>query len=159
MRDRTINQLTELADGSVATGDMLPVYDVSASGTRYALVSSLARAIATAFRSITDAVFAWGTTVTTGAASGDVVLKNTAAIRGVNAGGDTALTMIRVDANNVVQLGQPASGVYTAVGAKAAADLPAGGSNNSGVLLVDTANGRLIYYVGANRYYLTGTSF
>lgn len=159
MRDRTIAQLTELADGDVATTDKLPVWDASASGTRYALVSSLARAIATAFRGIADAVLAWGTSVTTGAASGDVVLKNTAALRGVNVGGDAALRMIQVDANNIVMLGQASSGVYASVGSQAAASLPAGASQNNGVLVVDSTNNRLIFYSGTSRFYVTGTSF
>lgn len=160
----TISGLDALADGSAAAGDLVEVVDVSdtslsASGTNKKLaLSALFTYVRTALQSV-SAALGIGTSVTTGASAGEVVLPNAKALRGVNAGGDTALAMIRVDANNIVQLGQPTSGVYTSVGTRAAVDLPVGASNNSGVLLVDTTNNRLIYYSGTSRFYIGGTSF
>lgn len=153
MRDRTINQLTELADGSVAGADMVPVYDASASGTRYALLSSLFTYVRTALQSV-SAALGVGTSVTTSATAGEVVLPNTKALRGVTAAGTDTAALISLTANNVVQVGDGTIVVLVCYGAAQAAN-----AIRNGGLMVDSANNRLVYYSGGNRYHLTGTSF
>ena len=98
-----------------------------------------------------------GTTVTSGTGAGDIVIANTKAVRGVI--GASAYSLVQVDANSVVQIGEAPSGVHAGIGVRAAAALPGGAAAYNGVIAVDSTNNRFVYYSGGNRYYLTGTAF
>lgn len=104
----------------------------------------------------------FGTGVTNGASDGDIIIAVQKAIRSANASGTNTQAMIALDSFNQVQLGaNDGSTVASLVklGGFAAASIPAAASARSGSIGFDTTNGRIIYYIGTNRYYLTGTAF
>lgn len=99
-----------------------------------------------------------GTTVSTSMTAGDIAHPNTKGPKGVNAAGTDTISLVRLNAQDQIELG----GVdrLVRVGHIAAASLPAASANHNGAIAVDADNDRLVYYSGGARYYLaTGTSF
>jgi hypothetical protein len=99
----------------------------------------------------------WGTTASTGASGGDIVIANANYIRGVFSG--TAYKMVGIDANSVLQLGDGSSGIYPAI---ARAVAPATNVNLKGILIMDTVTaGQITYFDGVTgaRYKVIGTAF
>jgi hypothetical protein len=162
---------TQFQVGGVAGGSIAPSNAVLADGstdltiytpTGYAL--KIATGGAQRGYITSSGVFAWGTTVTTGASAGDVVLANAKAIRGVNAGGTNTLALIAFDAGGAIQLAGSTSVADTGtqnmrIPYFTNGNMSAGNSANAGFVAIDSTNGRLCYWSGANRYYLAGTSF
>lgn len=103
-----------------------------------------------------------GTTVTTGAAAGDVVLANAKALRSVDAAGTGTNPLISAAAahDSLVILGSRGL-PNVVIGYKSATSLPPAGAGATwdGTVVIDTTNNRLVYYVNGSRFYLTGTSF
>lgn len=105
-----------------------------------------------------DGVIAFGTSVVTSAAAGEVVLANAKALRSVNGAGTDTLALIYLDSNSLVQAGR--SGVGLSIPVVANASLQAAGSAAlNGLLVIDSTNDRLCFYSGAGRRYVTGTPF
>lgn len=101
-----------------------------------------------------------GTTVTSGASAGDVVLANGASLRGVSGSGSTALGMLRIDTNNIVQIGQPLAPPAMPMNTSTTF----GGTNSAqkGMFFMATdLAGAVVFYDGATgaRYKLVGTAF
>ena len=111
-------------------------------------------------RMTSGGIFAWGTSVITSAAAGDAVIANAKMLRGVNAAASGTIPLIRVDANDIIQVGDAAGGGNMAsIGVKTNANLLAAAASANGVVGIDSTNNRFVYYSGGNRYYLLGTSF
>jgi hypothetical protein len=60
-------------------------------------------------------VFAWGTTVTTGANAGDMVMDNAGALRALNGARTLACKLVSIDSGNIVHLGDSGNGVPAAI--------------------------------------------
>jgi predicted RecA/RadA family phage recombinase len=69
-------------------------------GTNIAADLRFFTAAAERIRLTADGIFALGTTVTTGAAAGEVVLANGKSLRGINVAGSTTLSLIQADAGD-----------------------------------------------------------
>lgn len=81
-----------------------------------------------------------------------------------NEADDDYLYLFLRDANDVIHLGESAATDNTGVGwvaitAKPSTQLPSANANHSGIIGINTTSNRFIFYIGANRYYVTGTSF
>jgi hypothetical protein len=103
-------------------------------------------------------IFAWGTTVTTGASAGDIVLANGSFLRGVVSGVVTS-PIISIDANGFPQMGTTTMAGPGKLSRDTFLNLPSSGATRDGIAGMDSSNNRFVYYVNGNRYYLTGTSF
>lgn len=125
---------------------MLATYGFIVGSTRIMVFGSLGQVLV-------------GTTVTTGAAAGEVVLANAKALRGVNAAGADTYPLIVLNASNFVQVGTTTHTNPIKISYDTNANLLAGGANANGVLGVDSTNNRLCYWSGGARYYLLGTAF
>lgn len=93
---------------------------------------------------------------------GELGIANNKIIRGTNAAGTDNLPLITIDANNLVQAGSNAAsgnGAFS-IPKNTNANLPAAGATRNGIIVIDTTNSRLCYYVGGLRYFIPiGTSF
>lgn len=107
---------------------------------------------------IDTGVFVWGATFKGTTPVGGIVTRNGVGLYGVNVAGTATYNIGRIDSNNVVQLGDSASGIFASVGFKGATLFPAGSVANNGIVCADDA-GRLVYYSNGSRYRLTGTAF
>lgn len=106
---------------------------------------------------VSNGVLLVGTTVTDGAASGDVVMASTQSLRSVNAAGTSSVSIITLDSNDDVSVG--GFGRLVGVGYFGNASFPAGGASRNGKVAIDSTNNRLVFYSGGSRYYVTGTAF
>src|SRR5438128_8199529 len=102
-------------------------------------------------------ILAVSTTQVTSATAGDIVIPLAQTLRAVSVGGAGTQTLIGLDTNGVIQLGDTTTGVavsrLTAIAASAAL---------KGVIYADTAvAGQLVFFDGVTgaRYKLTGTAF
>jgi hypothetical protein len=104
-------------------------------------------------------VFAWGTTVQTGASAGDVVLANTHGVRGVSAAGTTTFALVSIDGNSIPQIGDSAAGAFPAI--PRMAPVAANAAYKGGILVDSGVAGQFVFYDGVTgaRYKLTGTAF
>lgn len=115
---------------------------------------------------MTGGVFGWGTTVTTSAGQGDIVLALDAKLRSVDNAGTNTYELVRGhrdvgSSSNLLVLGGGglAPAAFAMIAAVSSVSLPAWNTNLSGLVVVDITNNRLCYYTQTNRYYLTGTAF
>lgn len=107
-------------------------------------------------------LIARGAGTTTGAAAGDFVFANNVGVRGCNSLNTTTYSIMKFNASALVQLGADAGSGgagHVQIPYVTAANLPAAAASLNGVIAIDSTNNRLIYYSGAARYYLAGTSF
>lgn len=96
------------------------------------------------------------------AVAGDLVLENQKDVRASNTLTTAAVSLIRLDANDLVVLGNDAvnSGRgHVAIPWVAAANLPAAGAAKDGIIVIDKTNHRLCFYETGARYYVAGTAF
>jgi hypothetical protein len=115
------------------------------------------------FASVETGTLLVGTTISAGAAAGDVVLANGRDLRSVNGGDTGTQQLIGLDSNNIMRLAGAASasntGGYVRIGHFTAVSLSVGISTLNGAIVLDDTNNRLVYYLNGNRYHLTGTAF
>lgn len=118
----------------------------------------------TAFAIDVNSVLYFGQPATvTGATAGEPVLANNKHLRGPNAAATATFRLIGIDNNNIVQLGKDASAGgdgHVAIPLVPNASIPTAGGSKNGIIMIDTDNSRLVYFVNGNRYYLPiGTAF
>ena len=89
--------------------------------------------------------------------AGDFILANNRSVRGVNAAGTSTIVIGKIDTSGYPQLGD--GSIHTKLGYISSAGLASAGSTSNGVVVLDSTNNRLVFYVGGNRYYVTGTAF
>lgn len=112
-------------------------------------------------QALSTGVITIGNSSVVGANAGDATYENNRGPRGTNGANNATFSMSKLDANDVVQLGDSTVGRAGCVGIPKMtnANLPTAGSTENGIIAIDTTNNRLCYYSGGNRYYLTGTAF
>jgi hypothetical protein len=93
------------------------------------------------------------------AAAGDAVLANARYLRAANPGGTDTKTLIGMDANSIVRLGDASLLEPVAVPAYTSLQIPAAAAARSGGLAVETTNNWLVYYSGGTRYRVAGVAF
>jgi hypothetical protein len=102
----------------------------------------------------------FGTSVTTGSSTDELILRNAKALRSVTSSGTTTQELISLSAGDALLIGGGYSGTsLIVIPSRAAASLPAAGAATNGVLALDSTNNRIVFYVGGTRQYVTGTSF
>jgi hypothetical protein len=112
-----------------------------------------------------DKVIRIGTIGTaTGAAADEIVIPNLKALKASNVAATGTLPIAIIDGFDLVQIGSKSAGNTNPNGAPAiptvaAADLPAAGANNNGMILIDKTNHRICWWDSGNRYYAAGTAF
>lgn len=104
-----------------------------------------------------------GTTVTASSSAGDIILKNSRAVRGVNAAGNDTHALVHLDANDHLCLGGNTptvnSGRHIRIKQMTSGTIPAGGAAADGLILIDSSNGDLVFYKGGSRYKVSGAAF
>jgi fibronectin-binding autotransporter adhesin len=109
---------------------------------------------------ITDGgIFAVGTTVVGTTPAGGIVTKNAVGFYGVNTAGTDTQELVYLDANNIPQLGTATGSAGVKIPRVTAANLQAAAASRDGVLILDTTNLVLCYYINGQRFRLAGTSF
>jgi len=92
----------------------------------------------------------------------DIVLEKQKDIRASNNAATRAVSLIRLDANDLVGLGSDALNTgkgHVAIPWVTAANLPAAAAAVDGVIVQDKTNNRLCFYQNGARYYVAGTAF
>lgn len=103
---------------------------------------------------MTGGVFAWGTTVTGGAAAGDIVIQRMKGLRSSRQDGVNSAQLISLDGYDIVRVADGSN--FVRIPYLAAASLAVAHANfNGGLVVAD--NDRVYYYSNGRRYYLTGT--
>lgn len=105
-----------------------------------------------------------GATITTGATTKDIIIPNDVTLRAENAALTSTHLLVKLDTNNLVQLGSNPTGATTGEGnisipRAVTADMPAAGGTRNGILIIDKTDDTLAYYVDGLRYKLTGVVF
>ena len=108
-----------------------------------------------------NGILSLSTSPDNGSTTGEIVLANAKAIRGYLASGSSGRALLALSAANLVQLGGGHHGPTNIEirGDTASALAAAGSSANDGIVVLDVTNNRLCYYVGGNRFALTGSTF
>ena len=110
-------------------------------------------------------ILALGTTMTTSAGAGDLVINTGRFLRFANNAGTDTLAAWQSDVNDGIIAGalryrfDNATTTRLHIPSMTNAQLPAGAGAENATVALDTTNNRLVFYVGGARYYLTGTSF
>lgn len=97
-----------------------------------------------------------GTTVTTNATAGDVIVPQGNNYRSVNAAGTGTLSLVRLNTNNHVEVAGGTDS-YPLIPSLAAASFLAAGAAQDGTIGIDTTNNRLVFYSGGARHYVSAT--
>jgi hypothetical protein len=111
---------------------------------------------------LTDSgILALGTTVTTSAGVGDIVVPNASGeLRSVNAAGTDTVSMVFLDANNLVNIGGGDTGTAgPIINVIATASLPAAAAAQDGRILIEdngVGDRNLIIYAGGQRFRIDG---